>query len=235
MDIRDKTLVQEIIDTAKAESFIVENIEHKKRKVSPQPPFMTSTLQQSASSQLGFSPTRTMKGVSTHEGTMGVITYMRTDSLNIAKEAIDAVRKLIKERFGAPYLPKSPNVYASKAKGAQEAHEAIRPTNLGFTPEIAAKHISGDNLKLYTLIYNRFLASQMTQAEFELQTIHFQSPSTLFKANGRKLLFDGFYAIVNNEDKDKLPTSKKGKLQLLARLSAASMRANRRHVLAKPR
>lgn len=226
MDIRDKSLVDEIIDTAKAESFVVENIEHKKRKVSPQPPFMTSTLQQSASSQLGFSPTRTMKaaqslyeGVNTHEGTMGVITYMRTDSLNIAKEAIDAVRKLIKERFGAPYLPKSPNIYASKAKGAQEAHEAIRPTNLGFTPEIAAKHISGDNLKLYTLIYNRFLASQMTQAEFELQTIHFQSPSTVFKANGRKLLFDGFYAIVSNEDKDKLlPNLKKGQAATLNKI-----------------
>lgn len=211
MDIREEELAKEIVAKAVAEAFIIDSIEYKKRNISASPPFMTSTLQQAASSQLSFSPTKTMKtaqnlyeGVPTHEGTMGVITYMRTDSLNIAKEAIQKVRTLIKEKFGVAYLPKKPIVYSSKSKGAQEAHEAIRPTNLAFSPDIAAKYISGDNLKLYTLIYNRFVASQMNPAEFELQTILFKSPSTVFKANGRRLLFDGFYAVLGNDDKDKL-------------------------------
>ncbi|EDP5722967.1 DNA topoisomerase I, partial [Campylobacter jejuni] len=142
------------------------------------PPFMTSTLQQSASNRLGFNPKKTMmiaqklyEGVNTHEGVMGVITYMRTDSLNLAKEAVENARKFIQANFGKDYLPSKANVYTTKTKGAQEAHEAIRPTNLSFTPEIAAKFLDKDELKLYTLIYNRFLACQMSPAISQTQNV----------------------------------------------------------------
>ncbi len=211
LDIKNEKIAQEIVQKAKSENFVVAKIE-KKQRISKSPaPFMTSTLQQAASSQLGFSPKKTMtiaqklyEGVQTPKGVTGVITYMRTDSLNIAKEAKEAARELIAKKFGQEYLPQKPKNYTSKNKSAQEAHEAIRPTMLDFTPEIAKEYLSADELKLYTLIYNRFIASQMKDAIFETQTIYFQSPSTTFKATGRKLLFDGFYRVLGNEDKDKL-------------------------------
>ncbi len=211
MDIRSEEEAKKITEEAKNDSFIVSKIEYKSRKVSPPPPFMTSTLQQSASSQLGFAPSKTMRiaqklyeGMTTHEGITGLITYMRTDSLNIAQEALHAVRKLITQSFGETYLPSKPNIYTTKSKNAQEAHEAIRPTNINFTPQVAADFLESDDLKLYTLIYNRFVASQMNAAEFEIQNIFFQGNNVCFKANGRKLIFDGFYAILGNDDKDKL-------------------------------
>lgn len=193
------------------ESFIVGSIDKKERKSSPAPAFMTSTLQQSASSSLGYSPKKTMmlaqtlyEGVKTHKGVMGVITYMRTDSLNIAKEALQGAREQILEQYGKAYLPEKPKFYSTKSKGAQEAHEAIRPTLLDFTPAIAKEYLKPDEHKLYSLIYNRFLASQMNSARFESQSIIFKSDSGEFKANGRKLLFDGFYAAYGASDKDKL-------------------------------
>ena len=201
----------EIKKRVSSENFVVGKIEKKQRKSSPSPAFMTSTLQQTASSALGFSPKKTMmiaqtlyEGVKTHKGTQGVITYMRTDSLNIAKEAIDEVRAQILESFGEKYLPEKPKYYKSKSKGAQEAHEAIRPTLLEFTPQKAKAYLKPDELKLYSLIYNRFLASQMNSAIFESQTIIFESKSSKFKATGRKLLFDGFYRVYGASDKDKL-------------------------------
>ncbi len=207
-----------IVDTLKSEEFTVASIETKKRKTSTPPPFMTSTLQQTASSKLSLSPKKTMmlaqtlyEGVKTPEGTSGVITYMRTDSLNMAAEAVEAAREHIAKNYGDKYLPKEAKSYVKKAKGAQEAHEAIRPTMLEFTPEIAAKYLKPDELKLYRLIYNRFLACQMTDAQFEQQSIIFKSESSEFKANGRKLVFDGFYKVVGADDKDKLlPTLKEG-------------------------
>lgn len=211
MTIADGKRAKEIKEKLEKQSFIVSSIEKKERKSSPAPAFMTSTLQQSASSILGFSPKKTMmlaqtlyEGVATHMGVQGVITYMRTDSLNIAKEALVAAREQILEQYGKDYLPKEPKYYATKSKGAQEAHEAIRPTLLDFTPARAKEYLKGDELKLYTLIYNRFLASQMNSARFESQTIIFKSESGEFKASGRKLLFDGFYAAYGDSDKDKL-------------------------------
>ena len=207
-----------IVETLKGEDFIVASIETKKRKTSTPPPFMTSTLQQTASSKLSLSPKKTMmlaqtlyEGVKTPDGTSGVITYMRTDSLNMATEAVEAARTLISEKYGEKYLPKEAKSYVKKSKGAQEAHEAIRPTMLEFTPEIAAQYLKPDELKLYRLIYNRFLACQMTDAQFEQQSIIFKSDSAEFKANGRKLVFDGFYKVVGADDKDKLlPLLKEG-------------------------
>lgn len=211
MDIKNEKEAAKIVKDLELEDYKIDTIEKKERKSSPQPPFMTSTLQQSASSVLGFSPKKTMmlaqslyEGVKTHEGISGVITYMRTDSLNIAKEAIQNSRNLIEKEFGKKYLPSKPNIYVTKNKSAQEAHEAIRPTILSFTPEVAKKYLSGDELKLYALIYNRFIASQMTSAVFESQNVIFTCKNGKFKASGRKLIFDGFYKILGNSDKDKL-------------------------------
>ena len=200
-----------ILDNIKDDKFKVKSIESKERKTNPQPPFMTSTLQQSASNRLGFSPKKTMmlaqslyEGVQTNSGFMGAITYMRTDSLNIAKEALSAARELIKSEFGSKYLPKTANIYTTKSKGAQEAHEAIRPTNLSFTPQIASQYLDKDMLRLYTLIYNRFLASQMSPSLCEIQNIIINGKNCEFKLLGKKVTFDGFYRVYGDMDKDKI-------------------------------
>ncbi len=218
LSIKTKEEAKKITEAIKNDHFTIAKIETKQRKTSTPPPFMTSTLQQSASSKLGFTPKRTMsiaqklyEGVRTPNGVSGVITYMRTDSLNIAAEAITAVRESIKEKFGEKYLPNKPKYYTKKAKGAQEAHEAIRPTSLDFTPEIAAQYLKAEEAKLYKLIYERFMACQMADALFEQQSITFAGTKAKFKATGRKLLFDGFYRVMGNEDKDKLlPPLKEG-------------------------
>ncbi|EAK9869905.1 type I DNA topoisomerase [Campylobacter lari] len=200
-----------IFEACKNAKFKIKDIESKDRKITPPPPFMTSTLQQSASNRLGFNPKKTMmiaqklyEGVKTHEGIMGVITYMRTDSLNIAKEALEQVRKLIKDKFGKEYLPAKANIYTTKAKGAQEAHEAIRPTNLSFTPKLANEFLDKDEAKLYTLIYNRFIASQMQAAISQSQNVFVSSNDAIFKVSGRKILFDGHYKAYGDMDKDKI-------------------------------
>ncbi len=228
MSIKNADRAEYIKDKVLKESFKVAKIEKKQRKTSTPPPFMTSTLQQSASSMLGFSPRKTMmiaqtlyEGVKTPDGVMGIITYMRTDSLNIAKEAIDGIREIIKNDFGEKYLPQKPKYYKSKSKGAQEAHEAIRPTLLSFTPKVAKDYLKPDELKLYTIIYNRFLASQMTDALFESQSIIFESASSKFRSTGRKLIFDGFYKAWGDKDKDKLlPELKEGQEVRLTSLEA---------------
>jgi len=228
MTISESKKANYIKDKLQNETFMVSKIEKKQRKTTTLAPFMTSTLQQSASSKLGFSPRRTMmiaqtlyEGVKTDQGVSGIITYMRTDSLNVADEAIESARELIKENFGQKYLPAKPKYYKSKSKSAQEAHEAIRPTILSFTPQIAKSFLKPDELKLYTLIYNRFIASQMNDAIFELQSIIFESPSSKFKATGRKLIFDGFYKIMGSDDKDKLlPELKEGDDAKLSKLEA---------------
>jgi DNA topoisomerase-1 len=218
LTIKNEKMATQIVQSATKESFVVESLEKKERKSKTPPPFMTSTLQQSASTQLGFSPKKTMmvaqklyEGVKTDKGNMGIITYMRTDSLNLAKEAVEKAREYINNSFGKDYLPTKPNLYSSKSKGAQEAHEAIRPTIIDFTPMIAKDYLGADEFKLYRLIYNRFLASQMTQARLESQTLLFKGQNSTFKASGRKLLFDGFYKVTGYSEKDKLlPILKKG-------------------------
>ncbi|EGK8049160.1 type I DNA topoisomerase [Campylobacter lari] len=200
-----------IFEACKNANFKIKDIESKDRKIAPQAPFMTSTLQQSASNRLGFNPKKTMmiaqklyEGVKTHQGIMGVITYMRTDSLNIAKEALEEVRKLIKNDYGKEYLPSKANIYTTKSKGAQEAHEAIRPTNLSFTPKLASEFLEKDEARLYTLIYNRFLASQMNPAISQTQNVYVKSNEASFKISGRKILFDGHYKVYGDMDKDKI-------------------------------
>jgi DNA topoisomerase-1 len=209
--VNSDELANEITENINKGHFKVEKIDKKQRTTKTPPPFMTSTLQQSASSILGFSPKKTMtnaqslyEGVKTDSGTSGIITYMRTDSLNIAKEAIEDVRNHISQNFGDKYLPKEPKKYATKNQSAQEAHEAIRPVRIDFTPEIAKQYLKPDELKLYTLIYNRFLSSQMEDAKFDTQTIIISNDTTKLKTNGRVLVFDGFYKVWGDKDKDKL-------------------------------
>lgn len=230
LSLTNKDRAKLILEECQKAQFIVENIESKERKIAPPPPFMTSTLQQSASNRLGFTPKKTMmiaqklyEGVKTHQGTMGVITYMRTDSLNLAKEAVKGAREFIKEHFGKEYLPSKENIYTTKSKGAQEAHEAIRPTNLSFTPELAAKYLEKDELRLYTLIYNRFLACQMNPALSQSEGVFVRGGRALFKISGRRVLFEGFYKVYGDMDKDKiLPEFKKAEVLKTQKLSMSN-------------
>ncbi|MGL2459253.1 type I DNA topoisomerase [Helicobacter pylori] len=210
-ELIDGKKAQEIKNELEKESYTISSIVKKSKKSPTPPPFMTSTLQQSASSLLGFSPTKTMsiaqklyEGVATPQGVMGVITYMRTDSLNIAKEALEEARAKILKDYGKDYLPPKAKVYSSKNKNAQEAHEAIRPTSIILEPNALKDYLKPEELKLYTLIYKRFLASQMQDALFESQSVVVACEKGEFKASGRKLLFDGYYKILGNDDKDKL-------------------------------
>jgi DNA topoisomerase-1 len=211
LTIKNEKMAKEIVNSAKSESFTVYSLETKEKKTKTPAPFMTSTLQQSASTQLGFSPKKTMmiaqklyEGVKTDKGNMGVITYMRTDSLYLSNEAVENAREYIDRNFGENYLPKKAKTYNNKSKNAQEAHEAIRPTMVEFSPIVAKDYLSGDEFKLYRLIYNRFLASQMKDAIFESQILLFKGQRSLFKASGRKLIFDGFYKVIGYHEKDKL-------------------------------
>ncbi|MUU54987.1 type I DNA topoisomerase [Helicobacter pylori] len=210
-ELIDGKKAQEIKNELEKESYIISSIVKKSKKSPTPPPFMTSTLQQSASSLLGFSPTKTMsiaqklyEGVATPQGVMGVITYMRTDSLNIAKEALEEARNKILKDYGKDYLPPKAKIYSSKNKNAQEAHEAIRPTSIILEPNALKDYLKPEELKLYALIYKRFLASQMQDALFESQSVVVACEKGEFKASGRKLLFDGYYKILGNDDKDKL-------------------------------
>ncbi|GAA9336853.1 type I DNA topoisomerase [Helicobacter pylori] len=210
-ELIDEKKAQEIKNELEKESYAISSIVKKSKKSPTPPPFMTSTLQQSASSLLGFSPTKTMsiaqklyEGVATPQGVMGAITYMRTDSLNIAKEALEEARNKILKDYGKDYLPPKAKAYSSKNKNAQEAHEAIRPTSIVLEPNALKDYLKPEELKLYALIYKRFLASQMQDALFESQSVVVACEKGEFKASGRKLLFDGYYKILGNDDKDKL-------------------------------
>ncbi|MDR1910854.1 MAG: type I DNA topoisomerase [Helicobacteraceae bacterium] len=228
LSIKNEAQAFEIKRTLEKASYVVGEIEKKERKYSPQPPFMTSTLQQTASSRLGFNPKKTMslaqklyEGVNTDRGVSGAITYMRTDSLNIAPEANQAARETIEKTYGAKYLAPKTRFFKSKAKGAQEAHEAIRPTNLAFTPQIAAGYLGKDELRLYTLIYNRFLATQMSDAIVENASVMIEAKEGAFKVTGRRVVFDGFYKVWSDEEKDKLlPHLKSGEKIALEKIEA---------------
>lgn len=226
LSVKNEKEAKNIVEICKNETYKIREIESRQRKTNPQPPFMTSTLQQTASSNLSFSPRKTMmiaqslyEGVNTPNG--GAITYMRTDSLNLSKEAVSKARDLIKKDFGDKYLPKKANIYTTKTKGAQEAHEAIRPTDLSFTPQMANQTLPKDEARLYELIYNRFLASQMTPSLSEIQNVFVAGKKTEFKISGRKVLFDGFYKVYGTSDKDKiLPNLKVGDEMFLQKISS---------------
>jgi DNA topoisomerase-1 len=198
-----------ILALVKDGPFTLSSLKQTPKKVNTKPPFKTSTLQQAASSRYGFTAKRTMRiaqglyeGVELPgDGAVGLITYMRTDSFNIANVARDGARDLIGKRFGDKYVPEKPLAYKSKA-GAQEAHEAIRPTDPARDPESIRKALTDEQWKLYDLIWRRFIASQMTPAEYLVTTLELTRNGALFTASGRVTIFDGFTRVWG-ADKDK--------------------------------
>ncbi len=202
---------QKIVTALEGAAYTVAKVEQKDRPEKAAPPFTTSTLQQQASIRLRFTAKKTMmlaqrlyEGVELgSEGSVALITYMRTDSTRVSDDALKSCRDHILTRFGKPYLPEQPNRY-SAGKGAQEAHEAIRPTDLAYTPERVARYLPHDQLRLYTLIYNRFVASQMTPAVFAITNVDVKaSPAAaeagvfgLFKTQGKVMKFDGYRRVL---------------------------------------
>ncbi|MDR0942061.1 MAG: type I DNA topoisomerase [Holosporales bacterium] len=229
LDIKNETQANDIIAQLEKKQYFVDTIEKKTVKRNPYAPFTTSTLQQEAVRKLGFSAKKAMQiaqklyeGVSI-DGTMtGLITYMRTDSTALSTEAINGSRSFIQKTYGDKYLPKSPKIYKTKTKNAQEAHEAIRPTSFLRPPDAITQFISNDELKLYELIWKRTVASQMENALIDQVSVNIPSKdkTALFKASGSTILFDGFLKLYvestddNSEDADKkvkkLPILKEG-------------------------
>ena len=224
----------EIVAEAKNQTFVVDEVTTKERKRNPVPPFITSKLQQEASRKLGFPVKRTMmiaqhlyEGVEIgEEGPVGLITYMRTDSIRVGEAALGEVRGFIQGQYGANYLPEKAIHYRSK-KDAQDAHEAIRPTDVTRTPDSLAKYLKPEELKLYRLIWQRFVASQMTPAVFDQTTIDIRAGRFVFRATGSVQKFDGFLKIYqegrdektdDDEDERTLPLVKKGETLTLNKI-----------------
>ncbi|KAB8140503.1 type I DNA topoisomerase [Chloroflexia bacterium SDU3-3] len=212
--IGNKAAAKTIVDDLNGASYVVQKVVRKDKKRTPAPPFTTSTLQQEAGRKLGFTAKRTMivaqqlyEGVDIggDEGVVGLITYMRTDSFNVAREAQDEARVVIEQRFGQDYLPEKPPFYKTKAKGAQEAHEAIRPTSSRRLPEQLRSVLTSEQMRLYDLIWKRFIASQMAAAVFDSTTVDIAARKEagegaapyVFRANGSVLRFPGFLAVYN--------------------------------------
>ena len=222
-----------IVAALEGASYVVTKVEQKERPEKPQAPFTTSTLQQQASLRLHYSAKRTMmlaqrlyEGVELgSEGAVALITYMRTDSTRVSDDALKMVRDHIGKEYGDRYLPAQPNRYAS-GKSAQEAHEAVRPTDLAYTPERVAPFLAQDQLRLYTLIYNRFVASQMTPALFAVTNVEVRAAEGLFKAQGKIMKFDGYRRVLppagKQEDALLPPLHPDLKLDLLDLLGAQS-------------
>ena len=225
---RNKNEVNNSIEKIKSKNYSISDISSKVITRNPSGPFTTSTLQQSASSKIGFGASRTMQiaqrlyqGIDIEGDTIGLITYMRTDGTNISNEAVELFRSYIKDKFGNNYLPNQPlNYSGKKAKNAQEAHEAIRPTDISLLPENMKKYLSTDQHKLYNLIWTRALSSQMESAKFDRNTITITSDDNLniFKTSGSVIKFDGFLKIYkneeNNEEENILPDVLKGPIKI---------------------
>ena len=200
--IGNDSQANEIVDEAKQQTFMVSNVTTKERKRNPVPPFITSKLQQEASRKLGFPVKRTMmiaqhlyEGVEIgEEGSVGLITYMRTDSTRVGEAALGEARGFINQQYGPNYLPEKAIHYRSK-KDAQDAHEAIRPTDVTRTPDSLAKYLKPEELKLYRLIWQRFVASQMMPALFDQTTIDIKAGRFIFRATGSVQKFDGFLKV----------------------------------------
>lgn len=233
LSIQNKQDADTILKDLQNAQYQVTKVEKKERRRSPYGPYTTSTMQQDLSRRIGFSPSRTMmiaqhlyEGVNIgSEGVVGLITYMRTDSLNVAKSAQDETLKFIETNYGKNFLPKTPRFYKTKSKGAQEAHEAIRPTSARRTPESMKQYLSADEYKLYEAIWKRFVASQMNDAVYDTTGVDISANTCIFRANGSILKFEGFmkvYLVQDEDEKDdsKLPSlEEKDILKLLNLLS----------------
>jgi DNA topoisomerase-1 len=235
----DASAVRDALLSAAEGKVRVHGIERKQRRRNPTAPFTTSTLQQEASRKLGFTTQRTMmtaqrlyEGIETDEGTVGLITYMRTDSVTLANEALDEIRSFIKEKYGAENLPDEVRTYKTKAKNAQEAHEAVRPTSVYRTPENLKSYLNSDQQKLYGLIWKRTVACQMIHAVFDMVALDLlpnKQPDTgRFRATGSTLVKPGFMAVyredrddAKDDDSDRtLPPVKEGDVLTLAEIRA---------------
>lgn len=210
LDIKTQQQADQIRSMLQGADFRTLSVDAKPTKRNPSPPFTTSTLQQAASSKLGFSASRTMQvaqklyeGIDIGGETTGLITYMRTDGVQIAPEAIDAARTAIKDTFGNNYVPEKPRFYSTKAKNAQEAHEAIRPTDFMRTPDSVKQYLDSDQAKLYDLVWKRAIASQMTPADIERTTVEIEairgSDHANLRATGSVIQFDGFIAAYTDQ------------------------------------
>ena len=200
--LENDATVQGIIQSLDGAAWVIDEVEKKERRRYPTPPFVTSKLQQEAARKLGFQPRRTMQlaqhlyeGVELgKEGSVGLITYMRTDSTRVSNDALAAVRQHIQTNYGKNYLPGKPNTFRSK-KGAQDAHEAIRPTSLEYTPERVRRYLRRDMFQLYSLIWDRFVASQMVPAVYDQTAFAIPVKEALFRATGQQIKFDGFMKV----------------------------------------
>ena len=226
---RNKEDINNAINLINEKKYKITDISSKIFSRNPLGPFTTSTLQQSASSKLGFGASRTMQiaqrlyqGIDIEGDTVGLITYMRTDGTNISKDAVETFRNYISDNYGKNYLPENPlNYSGKKAKNAQEAHEAIRPTEISRDPNSLKGYLSTDQHKLYNLIWSRALSSQMESAKFDRKTITINSSDekNLFKASGSTIKFDGYLKLSNldendNEDDKILPNVEKGEIEI---------------------
>ena len=212
-ELGNESVVRPLLDEMEKASYLVSRVKRGERRRKPSAPFITSTLQQEASRKLGYTARRTMilaqqlyEGLDVGEGgTTGLITYMRTDSTNVAEVAINEARKLVVEKYGRDYLPEEPPKYATRAVSAQEAHEAIRPTSVFRLPEKVKAYLNPDQYKLYNLIWQRFVGSQMEAAVFDTLTVEISSQNAphayLFRSSGSSLKFPG-YLVVYEEAKD---------------------------------
>ena len=241
-DLPDEATAMSARKAVEGGVFTITSVEKKPGRRSPPPPFTTSTLQQEAARKLGFSAQRTMQAAQKlYEGVDdngGLITYMRTDGVQTAPEAIQEARKVIGDRFGAAYVPDQPRIYKTKAKNAQEAHEAIRPTNLARRPE--QLRLDGDLARLYELIWKRMAASQMESARVERTTIDMQTQDsrTGLRATGQVILFDGYLAVyeegrddaADDEDGGRLPVVNEG-----ATATVQTAKADQHHTEPPPR
>ncbi len=208
--IENEKTANAIVDELQKQEYIVSGVKKKEKKRHPYPPFITSTLQQAGFNKLKFSSRKTMfvaqqlyEGIELGaEGPIGLISYMRTDSVKIAESALGQVRKFISDSYGAGYLPAKPNIYKSK-RSAQEAHEAIRPTSITRTPDKIKEYLTADQHKLYEMIWRRTVASQMKAAVYGVSIVEIVAGRYLFAASGSTLLFDGFLKVYSEDNKEK--------------------------------
>ncbi|AHX07564.1 type I DNA topoisomerase [Ehrlichia chaffeensis] len=220
-DIKNEEDAQKLSEEVRSRSYSVINVEKKHTKRNPYPPFITSSLQQEASTKLGFTAKNTMliaqklyEGIDVGGEIVGLITYMRTDGFYIADEALEHIRSIILSMFGKEYLPESARKYVKKVKNAQEAHEAIRPTNITITPGSLSNYLTPEQLKLYDLIWKRTVASQMNSAVIDQVIVELGSLDKVvtLRATGSSLFFDGFYKVYGHGEDD---DSKNNMLPLL--------------------
>ncbi|MDR2708950.1 MAG: type I DNA topoisomerase [Elusimicrobiota bacterium] len=230
LTIKNQQEADNILKGLEGAVYTVSNIESKNRKRAPYPPYTTSTLQQDASRRLGFSASKTMmiaqklyEGINIGGDSSGLITYMRTDSLNIAKSCQMQTLDFIEKKYGKDFVPQNPRIYKTKSKGAQEAHEAIRPTSPNRLPEQIEQYLSADEFKLYFLIWKRFIASQMSEAVYNVVSVDIKANDCIFRATGSVLIFDGFMRVYNIEETEremKIPKLDQNEILDLIKLSS---------------